>query len=97
MWPATPGATAAWSSSPGGLIGPDGTPRDYQGSLAGTPTFLGCSDVDAHIPKGRVLESAEVLRRLGAAVTAELYQGMGHTVNQDEIEHARAILASLAR
>ena len=34
----------------GGLIGPDGTPRDYSGSLDGTPVFLGCSDVDAHIP-----------------------------------------------
>ena len=35
----------------GGLIGPDGTPRDYPGSLAGTPVFLGCSDVDPHIPR----------------------------------------------
>lgn len=79
----------------GGLIGPDGTPRDYQGSLAGTPAFLGCSDIDAHIPKERVLESEAVLRRLGGAVTAKLYPGMGHTVNQDELEHARAILAGL--
>src|SRR6266496_6118022 len=48
----------------GGLIGPDGTPRDYPGSLDGTPVFLGCSDVDPHIPKERVLDSAEVLRGL---------------------------------
>jgi NAD(P)H-dependent FMN reductase len=34
----------------GGLIGPDGTSRDYGGSLDGTPVFLGCSDVDPHIP-----------------------------------------------
>ncbi len=34
----------------GGLIGPEGTPRDYSSSLAGTPVFLGCSDVDPHIP-----------------------------------------------
>jgi phospholipase/carboxylesterase len=79
----------------GGLIGPEGTPRDYQGSLAGTPAFLGCSDVDGHIPKWRVLESEAVLRGLGAAVTAKLYPGMGHTINQDEIDHARAILAAL--
>ncbi len=79
----------------GGLIGPEGTPRDYQGSLAGTPAFLGCSDVDAHIPKGRVLESEAVLSALGAAVTAKLYPGMGHTINQDEIDHARAILSAL--
>ncbi len=38
----------------GGLIGPDGTPRDYPGSFEGTPIFLGCSDTDFHIPKARV-------------------------------------------
>ncbi|HMQ34105.1 MAG TPA: dienelactone hydrolase family protein [Chloroflexaceae bacterium] len=79
----------------GGLIGPEGTPRDYQGDLAGTPVFLGCSDVDSHIPKERVLESEAVLARLGGAVTAKLYPGMGHTVNEDELEHARAIAAGL--
>ena len=46
----------------GGLIGPDDTPRDYPGSLSGTPVFLGCSDVDPHIPKQRVDETAAVLR-----------------------------------
>lgn len=79
----------------GGLIGPGGTPRDYPGSLAGTPVFLGCSDVDAHIPKERVLESETVLARLGGAVTAKLYPGMGHTVNEDELEHARGIVAGM--
>ena len=70
----------------GGLIGPDGTPRDYEGNLAGTPIFLGCSDVDFHIPKQRVVETAEILEQLGADVTMRLYRGMGHTVNHDEIE-----------
>jgi phospholipase/carboxylesterase len=79
----------------GGLIGPDGTPRDYAGSLDGTPIFLGCSDADPHIPKERVIESAEVLRQLGAAVEARLYPGMGHTVNQDEIDAVRALMAAL--
>src|SRR3954454_16886297 len=60
----------------GGLIGPDGTPRDYAGSLSGTPVFLGCSDVDPHIPLQRVLDSAEVLERLGAQVTTKIYPGM---------------------
>src|SRR5690348_5890287 len=60
----------------GGLIGPDGTPRDYPGSLAGTPVFLGCSDIDPHIPKERVLHSAEVFRALGGQVTAKLYPRM---------------------
>ena len=78
----------------GGLIGPPGTPRDYAGSLAGTPVFLGCSDIDAHIPLARVHESAEVFRRLGAAVDERIFPGMGHMVNAEEIQAVRAILSS---
>lgn len=79
----------------GGLIGPDGTPRDYIGSLAGTPVFLGCSDVDFHIPKERVHHTAEVLRQLGGDVTMRLYPNMDHTVNQDEIDFVRGMMAEL--
>lgn len=76
----------------GGLIGPVGTPRDYAGAFDGTPVFLGCSDIDPHIPVERVRESAEVFRRMGAAVDERIYPGMGHTVNQDEIDAVRALL-----
>lgn len=76
----------------GGLIGPDGTPRDYPGDFAGTPVFLGCSDVDPHIPKERVIESGAVLELLGANVTVRLYPGMAHTVSLDEITEVQAIL-----
>ncbi len=78
----------------GGLIGPDGTPRDYAGSFVGTPIFLGCSDIDPHIPKERVESTAEILRRLGGNVIARLYPGMGHTVNRDEIRFVRNMMAS---
>lgn len=80
----------------GGLIGPPGTPRDYEGSLAGTPVFLGCSDVDAHIPVARVRESADVFRRLDAAVDERIYPRMGHTINRDELDAVRALLGSNA-
>lgn len=76
----------------GGLIGDDQADRSYAGSLAGTPAFLGCSDVDAHIPASRVQESARVLERLGAVVDLRLYRGMGHTVNADEIGAVMGIL-----
>ncbi len=79
----------------GGLIGPDGTPRGYAGSLTGTPIFLGCSDIDPHIPKGRVELSAEVLQKMGGVVTTRLYPGMGHLVNQDEIEFVRGMMQTL--
>ena len=76
----------------GGLIGPPGTPRDYPGSLAGAPVFLGCSDVDAHIPLARVQESAELFRRMGATVDERIYPRMGHTVNEDEIAAVKKLL-----
>jgi predicted esterase len=79
----------------GGLIGPPGTPRDYTGSLEGTPVFLGCSDPDPHIPRERVLESAEALKGLGGQVTAKLYPNMGHTVNQDELGFVREMMDAL--
>ncbi len=80
----------------GGLIGPDGTPRDYPGTLDGTPIFLGCSDIDAHIPKERVLESADVFRRMGGDVTARLYPQMGHTINTDELQIVQSMMTMLA-
>ena len=79
----------------GGLIGPPGTPRDYPGSLDGTPVFLGCSDIDPHIPKERVLETGEVLGKMGATVTTRLYSRMGHSVNDDELSAVREILRAL--
>jgi predicted esterase len=79
----------------GGLIGPEGTPRDYLGDFEGTPVFLGCSDVDPHIPKERVLETADVLKRMGAIVTARLYPGMGHTVSLEELAQVRSIVSAI--
>jgi len=80
----------------GALIGPDDTPRDYLGSLAGTPVFLGCSDVDFHVPKERVDQTADVLRKLGGDVTERLYPNMDHTVNQDEIDFVRSIMRTVS-
>jgi phospholipase/carboxylesterase len=79
----------------GGLIGPDGTPREYPGSFAGTPVSLGCSDVDFHVPKERVSETAEVLERLGGRVTVRLYPNIDHSVNQDEVDFVRNMMARL--
>jgi len=75
----------------GGLIGPEGTPRDYKGSFDGTPAFLGCSDVDPYIGKEYVIEAAQVLERMGAGVTMRLYPGMAHTVSADEIAELRKL------
>jgi phospholipase/carboxylesterase len=76
----------------GGLIGPPGTPRNYPGGMLDTPVFLGCSDVDPHIPLERVHESAAVFRTLGARVDERIYKRMGHTINTDELAAARQLV-----
>lgn len=79
----------------GGLIGAEGEPRQDNGSLDGTPVFLGCSEVDFHIPKERVHHAADVLRALGGEVTVRLYPNMDHAVNHDEIRFVQGMMAAL--
>ncbi|QRV16767.1 dienelactone hydrolase family protein [Haloterrigena salifodinae] len=82
----------------GGLIGEDVDPDDYldaAGDLEETPVFLGCSDVDPHIPEERVHETADVLESMNADVTERLYEGMGHGVNEDELEFVSGMVADL--
>jgi predicted esterase len=86
------GGVVAYS---GGLIGPPGTTWYCPGSFDQTPVFLGCSDVDAHVPKTRVDESAAIFAKMGAAVTERIYPGMGHLVNDDEIAFTKALLSDL--
>jgi predicted esterase len=80
----------------GGLIGPNGTPRDYAGSFHGTPVFIGVGDQDAHIPVARSRESAEVMQRLGATVDLRVYPGLPHTIIEDQILAARGIVLQAA-
>ena len=79
----------------GGVIGPPGTTWDRPAGIAGTPVFLGCSDVDPHIPVTRVRETSELFTRLGAEVETRIYPGMPHTVIEDEITAVRALLERL--
>lgn len=79
----------------GGLIGPPGTPRDYPGSLQGTPIFLGTSDPDPHVPFPRVRETEAVLAQMGAKVEVRRYPGMPHTINQEEMDLCRTMLESM--
>lgn len=80
----------------GGLIGPDGTPRTYAGSFEGTPIYLGCSDIDPHIPLHRVYEAETVLSTMGAHVSTDIFKGGPHAVYREEINRIAAILNGLA-
>jgi phospholipase/carboxylesterase len=81
----------------GALIGPHDAPRNYTGSLDGTPVFLGCSDTDFHIPRERVDQAAETLRALGGEVTERIYPNMDHTVNRDEIDFVANMMKTLLK
>lgn len=84
----------------GALVGPNGTTWSENddteaGGFEGTPAFFGCSDEDPHVPAERVRESAAAFRERGADVTERLYDGMGHTINDDEVAWVRGLLDSL--
>lgn len=79
----------------GGLIGESITPSEYEGDLDHTPVFLGCSDTDPHIPESRVHETARIFEHLNATVTTRIYPGMGHGVNQDELDHVTQMITTL--
>jgi Predicted esterase len=69
-------------------------PEHYEGDLNQTPVFLGCSDVDPHIPVKRVHETEDILSSLNANVTKVIYPNMAHTINQDEIDHLNKMICA---
>jgi len=79
----------------GGLIGETVDPESYEGDVAGTPVFIGCSDVDPHIPLERVKETSEAFELLNGDVDERIYEGMGHGVNEDELEAVSELVAGL--
>jgi phospholipase/carboxylesterase len=76
----------------GGLIGDKIYPENYTGDFNGTPIFIGSSNPDPHVPVERVKATAVILRGMNAVVTEKIYPGMGHTINQDEIDNANRIV-----
>jgi predicted esterase len=76
----------------GGLIGPEVQPQRYAGSFDGTPIFLGCSDIDPHIPLYRVQATTRMLRRPGGQVAERIYPHLDHTINQDEIDFVHGLM-----
>ncbi len=79
----------------GGLIGPPGTEWALQGSMEGTPVFLGCSDRDPHIPLQRLEDSARHFGLLGARVDLRVYPEMPHTIIADEIRAAETLIIGM--
>lgn len=76
----------------GGLIGDKIEEKRYSGSFENCPVFLGCSDIDPHVPLERVNQTEIVLKKLNASVTKRIYKNMGHIINEDELIFIRSIL-----
>ncbi len=83
------GGVAAFT---GGLIGNEIYQENYSGDFKGTPVFIGSSDPDMHIPVERVHATTQILENMHADVTEKIYKDMGHTINEDEIEHANRLI-----
>jgi phospholipase/carboxylesterase len=83
------GGVAAFT---GGVIGDRIQTSNYHGDFANTPVFLGTSDPDPHVPVERVYATCNIFKNMNAAVTEKVYSNMGHTINQDEIDHVNKII-----
>jgi phospholipase/carboxylesterase len=83
------GGVAAFT---GGLIGDVVYTENYTGDFQNTPVFIGTSDPDPHVPVARVHETANILKKMNASVTINIYKNMGHTISQDEIAQANKIV-----
>ncbi|MEO7394652.1 MAG: dienelactone hydrolase family protein, partial [Chitinophagaceae bacterium] len=76
----------------GGLIGDKIYKENYEGNFEQTPVFIGSSNPDLHIPVERVYATTNILKNMGAEVTEKIYDNMGHTIIQDEINQANSII-----
>jgi phospholipase/carboxylesterase len=76
----------------GGLIGDKIYKENYKGDFENTPVFIGSSDPDPHVPVERVHATADIMKSMQASVTAKVYDKMGHTINNDEIQNANNIV-----
>ena len=83
------GGVAAFT---GGLIGDKIYSENYKGDFGGTPIFIGSSNPDPHVPVERVYATTTILKDMNAVVTEKVYNNMGHTINQDEIDNANKLV-----
>ncbi|HYI76539.1 MAG TPA: dienelactone hydrolase family protein [Chryseolinea sp.] len=76
----------------GGLIGDKLYPENYGGDFQKTPVFIGTSNPDPHVPVERVKETTLLLKNMNASVTEKIYQNLGHTISEDEIDKANQLI-----
>lgn len=78
----------------GGLIGDKIYPENYSGNFEETPVYIGSSDIDPHVPLPRIYASENIIREMGGNIKVDIFPGMGHTVNREEVDKAKKLLRS---
>jgi phospholipase/carboxylesterase len=76
----------------GGLIGDKIYSEHYHGNFQGTPVWISNSENDPHVPLARSEDSKNLMASMGAAVALRVYPGRPHTILQEELDGAGALL-----
>ncbi len=79
----------------GALIGAPDEERAPLPDLSGVPIFIGCGDMDAHIDIALAERSAQAFRDAGAEVDFRRYGGLHHTIVEDELDAAKALMSHI--
>lgn len=78
----------------GSLLGPKPS-HAYDGTIDGTPVFIGCDGDDPYVPAERIHETASVFAELDGDVTVDLYDELGHAISDDEIQMVNTFVERL--
>lgn len=79
----------------GSLIGPTDQAHAPVADASGLKMFIECGTNDSWIPDGAAENSADLFKQAGADVDVRIYPGMEHTINDDEIQGARQLVANI--
>lgn len=79
----------------GALLGPADAPRQYDGSLEGTPVVIGGAERDSWVTEHQLRLTGQHLQDLGAVVDVAIYPGGEHTIRPAEVERVRRLVAGL--
>ncbi len=69
---------------------------DYAADLTGHSVHIGCHQRDPHIPIARVMESADVFKRLGATVSLSTVPGANHGPTEGDVVALRKAFSGVA-
>lgn len=91
-----PGQYGGVAAISGSLMGEAVRSFGHATALQGTPILLCYGDQDKRVPCQRVIDTASVMRDLGAQVDSHVFSEWGHSIHPDELILARDMLARIS-